>query len=223
MLNIEQLHVMPQLSRVESEIEGEGGYEYPEKFHGKVFLIQDKLVLFEKRKFQEYPVSLITALTEAISGSFVPNEALDVFQETLIEDLNVRFLENSQTIEASTQTMRNGLVSLEKNTHQRIDELTTALTTLADTITSLKGETLDIKKVSADVKEYTSELVNKELDSIYKNFEKGIQELVKSEVEKIKTSIVQNENKIKPGQIMMYKEMGLGIPEIVELKTAGLL
>ncbi len=223
MLNIEQLHVMPQLSRVESEIDGEGGYEYPEKFHNRVFLIQDKLVLFEKRKFQEYPVSLITALTEAISGSFVSSEVLDGFQEALIENLDTKLQENSEQVEQSIKTMRTGLVSLEKNTHQRIDELTSALTALADTITSLKGETLDIKKVNSDVKEYTSELVNKELDSIYKNFEKGIQELVKSEVEKIKSSIVQNENKIKPGQIMMYKEMGLGIPEIIELKTSGLL
>jgi hypothetical protein len=231
MLELEHLHVMPQMTRVESEIEGGGGYEYPERFHNKVFLFNETVVLFEKRKFHEYPVALIHALTEALSQHFVSEDSFKVLQDTILEVVETKFedIENklerieessSNGYELKIKEIRNGLVSLEKNSHQRLDELSSVIANLAE---SIGDDTLNIGQLTSDTKKYTEDLVGKELEILYKNFEKGIANLVKESVEKIRADITKSENKIKPTQLMMYKEMGIDTDEVIKLKTAGLL
>jgi len=201
MHNIETLHVMPQMIRVEGVIDGDGGYEYPEKFQNNVFVINDKIVFFEKRKYQEYPFTLINALIQSISKSFISNNVLDEFKESLIEQISDFISSNSNDID-----IRNALVSLEKNSLEQIEEL--------------KSELLDISK---NTKKYAEDTLNTELELVYKNFETAIANIVKEEVNKIKSEIIINDNKLKPGQIMLYKEMGMELDDIIRLKKENIL
>lgn len=201
MHNIETLHVMPQMIRVEGVIDGDGGYEYPEKFQNNVFVINDKIVFFEKRKYQEFPFTLINALIQSISKSFISNTVLDEFKESLIEQISDFISSNSNDTD-----IRNALVSLEKNSLEQIEEL--------------KSELLDISK---NTKKYAEDTLNTELELVYKNFETAISNIVKEEVNKVKSEIMINENKLKPGQIMLYKEMGMELDDIIRLKKENML
>lgn len=234
MLQLETLHMMPPLSRVESEIEGEGGYEYPEKYQNHVYLYNDKVILFEKRKYHEYPIALIAALTEAISQNFITENNLISLRDALLEDFDLRITEVTQELEKieyatsnasehKIKEIRNGLISLEKTSHERLDELSEVISNLTDTVNSVNVNTSSIDKLIKDSKTYTEEMVGKELDTLYKNFQTGISNLVKEEVDKIKNLILSSENKIKPVQFMMYKEMGLDTDEIIKLKKENML
>jgi len=196
-MNIETLYIMPQMVRVEGSSEDDGGYEYPERFQNAIFIINDKIVLFEKRKYHEYPISLINALIDIISKEFITNETLLEIKE-YINDLSERLNKNDE--------FRNDLVSLECKSLNKISELQSNLNIISD-----------------DIKKYTSEMVNSELEIVYKNFENAISNIVKEEVEKIRHEISLVENKLKPGQIMLYKEMGLPLEDIIKLKQQNLL
>jgi len=193
-MNIETLYIMPQMIRVEGSSEEDGGYEYPEKFQNSIYIINDKIVLFEKRKYHEFPIALINALINIISKDFITTEYLN----NVVDDFSKTF--NNE------EKFRNGLISLEKNSLEKI--------------TLLQSE---LDNISNNVKKYTTEMVNSELEIVYKNFETAISNIVKEEVNKIKQELVLSENKLKPGQIMLYKEMGLPLEDIIKLKQQNLL
>lgn len=197
-MNIETLYIMPQMVRVEGSSEDDGGYEYPEKFQNSIFVINDKIVIFEKRKYHEYPLALVTALISIISKDFITNEILLEFKESIINDLSEQFNKDDE--------LRNGLISLERNSLDKISELQS-----------------NLNHISNNIKKYASETVNAELEIVYKNFETAIANIVKEEVDKIKQEIILSENKLKPGQIMLYKEMGLPLEDIIKLKQQNLL
>ena len=214
MHNFETLHIMPQMLRNEGDIEGDSGYEYPEKYRNKLYLMQDKIVLFEKRKFYEFPVILITALIEIIVKEFINIEQLTIFKNSLIEDQEHRLSEIVEKLKYELSDngsnkineIRNALVYLEKNS--------------LDKISIIEGQ---INSISSNISEYTIKTVNAELETVYANFENAIVNIVKEEVNNIRNELTASENKLKPAQIMLYKEMGMNLDEIIKLKHENLL
>jgi hypothetical protein len=214
MHNFETLHMMPQMLRNEGDIEGDSGYEYPEKYRNKLYLMQDKIVLFEKRKFYEFPVILITALIEIIVKEFINIEQLTIFKNSLIEDQEHRLSEIVEKLKYELSDngsnkineIRNALVYLEKNS--------------LDKISIIEGQ---INSISSNISEYTIKTVNAELETVYANFENAIVNIVKEEVNNIRNELTASENKLKPAQIMLYKEMGMNLDEIIKLKHENLL
>lgn len=197
-MNIETLYVMPQMVRVEGSSEDDSGYEYPEKVQNSIFIINEKIVIFEKRKYHECSLALVTALVNIISKEFITSEDLVDFKETIINEVSEQFNKDDE--------LRNGLISLERNSLDKISELQS-----------------NLNHISNNIKKYAAETVNAELEIVYKNFETAIANIVKEEVDKIKQEINLSENKLKPAQIMLYKEMGLPLEDIIKLKQQNLL
>jgi hypothetical protein len=66
-------------------------------------------------------------------------------------------------------------------------------------------------------------MVDAKLVDVHRNFNLVVNNLVAQEVDKIKGIILNNANKLKPGTIMIYKEMGLTIEQIISLKQSDMI
>lgn len=230
MYNIEKLYALPQKSRVEGENEGEGGYDYPEKYQNNLYIYENKVILFEKRTHHEYPIALIDAILEAASNNTVTETNLLALRDSLIEDFNEKLIEVTKELETLVYESSNDTENKIINIHtqldvftNKIDSLNKALATVGETLDSLTSNNIDIASITADVKKHTQEIVGKEVDDLYSNFEKEISNMIAKEVQTLKDTISKSENKIKPVQYMMYKEMGMSMEEIIRLKESNLL
>jgi 4-hydroxyphenylpyruvate dioxygenase-like putative hemolysin len=109
------------------------------------------------------------------------------------------------------------------NSDEQISEIQNQLLILEEKISSIKKNNKEVDQLVNNFKETINDLVDQKLVDVYKNFQSVVSKLVTDEVEKIRINIEANANKLKPAQIAIYKEMGLSIEHIIELKKSNLI
>jgi hypothetical protein len=224
---IEKLHVLPKMERYEGSEGEEGGYKYSDKCVNKVFLFDNKLIAFEKSKYTEIPTVIVSLLVDIFNDEFVNTNDLNEIIDNLvmsISELNAK-LEVQEKIDVIGINRKMDFLEgyfkeeLEENQNTVMSELSS----FRQKIDDLELVNINIEKLNNDFNKVVSDMVDNKLMDVHKNFNLVVNNLVMSEVNKIKGSLLENANKLKPGQIMMYKELGLTIEQIVELKKNDMI
>jgi len=221
---IEKLHLMPKLERYESQEEGEdSGYRYSDKYRNKIFLFENKIIVFDNKTFVEVPVAIVELLLNVLGDKFISPDTLskviDSVNQTILE-INGRVLVQEQidisSIEENIEVIKSDAEDMQNLTMSELSKL-------REQIDVLSKSNADLEKLNNDFSNTISSMVDEKLIDVHKNFQLVVNNLVSAEVNKIKGSIIENSNKLKPGVIMIYKEMGLDINQIIELKKADMI
>ena len=224
---IEKLNLLPKMERFEGQDGAEGGYKYNDKYINNVYIFNDKIIVFEKTKYTEIPVAIVTVLLDVFKDQFINVNDLNEIIENLTEsiaELNAKLLIQEQVDVIGINRKMDFLEgyfkeSLEENQNIVMSELSSFREKLAN----LEITNINVEKLNNDFNQTVSNMVDTKLTDVYKNFNHVVNDLVSTEVNKIKGSIIENSNKLKPGIIMIYKEMGLTIEQIIELKKNDMI
>lgn len=230
-LNIEQLYAMPQLEHFDGEDGEEGGYRFADKYQDKLFSFEGKIIVFDKNKLHEVPIAIINLLTDILSESFINSEELTNQKDEILGLLNTtvemfsndnikinKRLDNcDQSLsKIDTREIRDNINDLQDLVLSQVAELEAKINNLGDL-------SVNINKLSSDFNSTISSMVDSKLVDVHKNFNLIVNQLVTSEVDKIKGLVLESANKLKPATIMLYKELGVTIEQIIQMKKEGII
>jgi len=229
-IDITQFPEIKELPKVERN-ESRGGFCYSDEFIGKAFRHNGKIIFFNERTMEEASPGMINLILSIID---------DNRSDPKIEELENAF----EQFETDTVDL---IKKIEKEINNKIDNIPIPKDNNED-ISSLKKELLELKKNFASIKsqisnqieennleiftqiekvagnkDFISELIDKKLTDVHKNFRTITESLVKEEVQRIEEDIKTKSNKLTVSQIAMFREMGVSMEHIIELKKSNLL
>jgi uncharacterized protein YoxC len=210
--NIEQILALPTLQRVEASEDQEGGYYYAKKYIGNVFIHDNKLVTFTKNSVIEFPLPLVEAILKMLDDKFITSEQF--------EDISQAF---NSSLEGQASRVDRLINKRSSELEHKIQEQEETINILREKINDLSTSNADLEKLNSDFNTTVSSMVDAKLVDVHRNFNLVVAGLVAQEVDKIKGIILNNANKLKPGTIMIYKEMGLTIEQIISLKQSDMI
>ncbi|RLA83078.1 MAG: hypothetical protein DRG78_05400 [Epsilonproteobacteria bacterium] len=188
-LNIEQLHVLPSLNN------DDGEYSYPEKYIGKLYRYEGKILFFQEKKFLEIPLAVV----EELLRPFV--------NQTEFDDLLAHFND------------------IKDSTENKLDNVTQLMDTVGDTLSELSNRVGQIEQSTESLQslEGISEAMDEKLQTVHDNFKIVAETIVKEQMEDYIETLKKSANKLKPTTVAIYKEMGIEIKEIIEMAKDGLI
>lgn len=191
------LHILPSMVRVEAGPGEDSGYEYPEQYHGKTFVLDDKVITFDKRSYKEFPLS-----------------TYNLINSTIIEELKNYIIEIFNDYNTKLENQQNQIVELKSNLSSINDEIK-AVENKLESIIKSHNEPIDISSIQAAL----NETLHDEIVTVKQELIDSIDEKVNN----IKSNIEISANKLKFSELAMLKELGLPIEDIIQLKKNGMV
>lgn len=246
--NIDEIPEIKELPKLERNEEKEG-FTYPIEYIGNVFRHNGKLLFFNEKTVEEASIGMINLLITIISKAKDDNSAsmqkineLTVACENfetniikLISNIENKFEKYVEIDKFNQFTTATGYILKEEfdATLEKVAEIYATKNEVNEysehVVNEYTNNNLEIFKQleelknRGDLKEIISSKVDEKLVDVYNNFKQVTENLVREEVRKIENEIKIKTNKLTASQIMMFKEMGLSIDNIIELKKSNLL
>jgi hypothetical protein len=203
---IKQIYEIPGMEKTKD------GLGYPEHLVGKLFKFEDNYILFKEKSYEEFPVSLIDVVIEASSNreddnSFITEEQF-----------------NTQTSRLAAESERKS-----SNTSKKVDDLDANLSSKLKNIKNELGSLDDKIKSTYDKidgmssPESIKAIISQELTAVHENYEKVIKGLIQEKATELAKDIKEAGNKLDPMTVMMYKKMGMELPDIIQMAKGGLI
>lgn len=213
-MNIEKLVAIPNHQKVED------GYAYDPKYVGKVYQYNNKIIYFNEKSYEDYPIELFKIIENSILNEI---ETKYVSLEYMNEIIN-------NELENTKKEYENSFNELKKEYDSRIDkfreEIKKSITSIIETMSSVSNDVSEIssKKSSIVFKEDLNNMIDEKLTDVYNNFKSVTETLVKKSVsEGLKDSKRDTTGKLKMTSLVMLKELGMDATEIKALAEAGLI
>lgn len=200
-MKLEKLHVLPNHIKVED------GYAYDEKYIGRVYEHDGKVIYFKEKSVIDFPLELFNAVENAIVAEITPSLVKLIDEIKLDFDLKLKSI--TEKIEESVLLFENNKETFNSIQFSEIDKL--------------KVEIDNIKKSTVS-KQSLDDVIDIKLTDVYKNFNDVTMQLVKSAVaEGLKDSKRDQTGKLKMTSLIMLKELGMSAEEIRSLADSGLI
>lgn len=200
-MKLEKLHVLPNHIKVED------GYAYDEKYIGRVYEHDGKVIYFKEKSVIDFPLELFNAVENAIVAEITPSLVKLIDEIKLDFDLKLKSI--TEKIEESVLLFENNKETFNSIQFSEIDKL--------------KVEIDNIKKSTVS-KQSLDDVIDIKLTDVYKNFNDVTMQLVKSAVaEGLKDSKRDQTGKLKMTSLIMLKELGMSAEEIRTLADSGLI
>jgi hypothetical protein len=197
-MSIRQIFEMPAMVQVE----GTEDYKFPVEYTNQLCKFGDKYVLFKEKNYEEFPTSLIDIVLQAAKedNDSISEEQLDMRMSDIVSDMTNRM--------ESVNTNGNHNAVL---TDKKIDEINNKVESISNKVKNLQSP------------EAVQAIVSKELTNVYENYEKVIKQLIEEKATELAKDIKDAGNKLQPMDVMMYKKMGMELPDIISLAKEGLI
>lgn len=198
-MTIRQIFDIPAMD----QIEGTDDYRYPEEYNNQLCKFGDKYVLFKERSYEEFPAALIDIVIEASKQNqvdMITEEQIDMKMTDLVNDMH----DNNVKIDE-------GISNFKSNTDDAMNRMNQKVEAITSKISNLQSP------------EAVKAIVSKELTSVYENYEKVIKKLIHEKAEELAKEIKEAGNKLDPMTVMMYKKMGMELPDIIQMAKSGLI
>ena len=202
---IKQIFEIPGMEKSETS----GDFSYPKEIVGQLCKYQDNYILFKEKSYEEFPVSLIDVVIEASSdnNSFVTEEQL-----------------NTQLGRVSAESERKS-----SHTAKKVDDVDANLASkIKDIKNELGGLDSKIKSIYDKIDGMSSPesikaIISAELTAVHENYEKVIKGLINEKATELAKDIKIAGNKLDPMSVMLFKKMGMELPDIIQMAKAGLI
>jgi hypothetical protein len=238
---IPEIKELPKLERNEEK----EGFTYPPEYIGNVYKHNGKLIFFNEKTVEEASIGMINLLVSLISKAKDDESEVIQTQKNLESEFKVFELNVVELIKRVESTFEN-YVQIDKLnqfitnnnyiTKEEFDSISKEYALINDVDKYSKhieqeftNSNLEIFKQieelknRSDLKDIISSKVDEKLVDVYNNFKQVTENLVREEVRKIEDEIKLKSNRLTASQIIMFKEMGLSIENIIELKKSNLL
>lgn len=182
------------------QLEGSEDYGYTEEYVGKLCKFQDKYILFKEKSFEEFPCALIDIVLKAANENSITEEQLDA----KLDEMHSIVSDSKSTLESIVNSSSQDSHIKTKALEKKVDEFSSKITNLQSP-------------------EAVRAIVSKELTTVYENYEKVMKKLIHDKATELSKEIKEAANKLQPMDIMMYKKLGMDLPEIIQLAKAGLI
>jgi hypothetical protein len=236
-----EIKELPKLERNEEK----EGFTYPPEYIGNVYKYNGKLIFFNEKTVEEASIGMINLLVSLISKA--KDDDSDIIQtqknleaEFKVFELNVieliRRIESNFEKYVEIDKLNSYSTTSNYISKEEFDTISKEYALINDVDKYSKhieqeftNNNLEIFKQieelrnRSDLKDIISSKVDEKLVDVYNNFKQVTENLVREEVRKIENEIKIKSNKLTASQIMMFKEMGLSIENIIELKKSNLL
>lgn len=200
-MKLEKLHILPTHNKVDD------GYAYDEKYIGKIFEHDNKIIYFKEKSIIDFPLELFNAVENAIIAEITPS--LVRLIEEIKTDFELQLKEINEKIESIDSQLETTTIEIDDSVTSNIEFI---------------NKELDHLKKSTVLKESLNAIIDIKLTDVYKNFNDVTIALVKSAVaEGLKDSKRDQTGKLKMTSLIMLKELGMGAEEIRSLAEAGLI
>lgn len=198
---IPDLHVMPTHTR------GEDGFVYGEEYANKVFKHGDKLIMFTKSSFEEYPLDLFNAIANTIEEQFRSKYVLKTeLPSDAADELNNAF-------ETQNEKVRDQLDGLKNRTQDQLDQLQKSIMILSEAVQKINGKIQGVQTTDT-----IKDVINEQLKTVYNNYENVIKKLIEDKAKEIEAG----NKKIDVMSIAMMKKLGFSIEEIMAMMKGGM-
>lgn len=223
---IPEIKELPKLERNEAR----GGFAYPEEFIGNIYKHHNKLVFFSEKTMEEASLGMVNLLISIIKDSSFDNSEMTKRQDDLenaFEQFETDVLELIEKIktdieipEFDTDSIK---LELSIKVEKAIKDLNHKIEIKLEENNLEMFKELEKLKSRDDLSDIISSKVDQKLTDVYNNFKVVTENLVKEEVRKIEEEIKSKANKLTVSQIAMFREMGLSVEHIIELKKNNML
>jgi chromosome segregation ATPase len=241
-VDLSQIPELKELPKIERN-EERGGFLYPTEYIGNIYRHNNKLIFFGEKVMEEASIGminlLVTLIKEATEDNDESTQRINAIEASLEQlDGSISSSLEDQTLEINKLHKKISSISGYKEyddsgINNQIADLNANLTYIQKDITKIQSEletsSLEIMKRIEEIRNRTdlndiiSDKIDAKLTDVYQSFKSVTGDLVREQVQILENDIRLKSNKLTISQIAMFREMGLTIENIIDLKKNNML